>query len=113
MIDEKITQGSSNSIFVTCPSCKASLKIASNQPNFSCPVCGSCYTAKKKERLKKPRYTEEQLLKKLKEADASSVVSENIYSAPKKTIWDKIHFEKWIHYHGRLSDVDYKSGQLF
>ena len=97
MKDEKITQGAANqnTIFVTCPSCKASLKIASNPPEFTCPVCGNHYTAKKKERLRKPRYTEESLLKKLATADASSVVSENIKPAPKKKFLDKIYFEKW------------------
>ena len=96
MIDEKITQGGGNgTIPVTCPSCKASLKIAANQPNFSCPACGKCYTAKKKERLVKPRYTQEELLRKVAMADASSVVSENIRPTPKKKFLDVIHFESW------------------
>ena len=96
MIDEKITQGTANanSRLVSCPSCKASLKIASAQTEFLCPVCGNAYSVKKKERFVKSRINEKKILKELAFAD-NSVVCENVKPAPKKGFLDKIGFEKW------------------
>ena len=90
MKDEKITQGTS--ISVTCPSCKASLKIASTPPEFVCPVCNNAFTAKQKTAWKrKKKFSGEDLLCELALGDATQQTK----PTHKKKFLDKIHFESW------------------
>ena len=96
MIDEKNTQGmvEENKIHITCPVCKASLKIAPTPPEFSCPVCGNLFEAKKKERFVRKKFNEPELLTELAAADDSETKQET-QSAPKKKFLDRVHFDKW------------------
>lgn len=93
MIDNKNTQGTTDKISVTCPACKASLKIASTPPEFTCPNCGKTFSAQKKERFVRKQLNKEELVAKLA-ADGTTNETE-LRSVPKKSFLDKVHFDKW------------------
>ena len=94
MIDNKNTQGTAQNekIFVSCPSCKASLKIAPYPPTFSCPVCGNIFSTQKKERSVRKKKDVNELVSELA---VSTAQTEPEQSTPKKKFLDRIRFDKW------------------
>lgn len=97
MIDEKNTQETTenNENLVTCPACKASLKIGPTPTAFRCPNCNKLFSARKRVRYVKNTNKATTPVAEIAAAENDAKTEQTTTRMVRKTFLDKIRFEKW------------------